>query len=159
MVFDEFVDRYLPALHAIKSSPIHDMFELGNYSTLLNRSANLARSHDFTTMIVDAERFKTSPWIELLSIEKKIFPAANRFFIKRTVNNYLTTHHKSTLGRFQKRSDGHFCIRKELQLNTDENMICMPSTKGRSSFTVDTISNKTMNRLLDFYNQDDLLGA
>ena len=89
-------------------------------------------------MIIDGGVMIDRPWEELAKVETHL-GISKRFFTKE---------------RFSKRSDGYYCIKKTLSESeeiSDENLICMPSSKGRSSKVTNSLTKLNEKFLYKFY--------
>ena len=83
------------------------------------------------------------PWEELEKVESHL-GISKRFFIKE---------------RFAKRSDGYYCIKKtlsEIKNISDKDLICMPSSKGRSSKVTNSLTKLNEKYLYKFYRESNL---
>ena len=85
------------------------------------------------------------PWKEFQKVESFIGLKDN-YFVKE---------------RFARRSDGYYCIRKTLpkypsDTPLESELNCMPSSKGRSSKIVNSLTERNEKYLYNFYRQSNL---
>jgi len=94
-------------------------------------------------MIIDGGVMIDRPWEELEKIESHL-GISERFFTKE---------------RFAKRSDGYYCIKKslsEIPNISDKDLICMPSSKGRSAKVTNSLTTLNEKYLYKFYRESNL---
>ena len=78
------------------------------------------------------------PWKPLSEFERTLFPNEKNLFF--------------TEDRFHQRDDGYYCLVIDLKApKNDENLVCMPRSKGRSSHTEEVIPEDIQQKLEGFY--------
>ncbi|CBY07273.1 unnamed protein product [Oikopleura dioica] len=131
MSFDCFVNFHIRN-HKNETELVKKMLRTSTF----NFSKQLIHRRPNQTVILDGGTLQTEPWLEIKRLKDKI--GLNAFFYEK---------------RFGKREDGFWCVKKNTNSDAEDNLVCMPESKGRSKHGKETISDKNKKYLYKAYSQ------